>query len=210
MLLEQRNIIPVCVIELEVDARDCADRATADRYSKDRLASDTFGAFFLSVSHCFSATSNSSMHHYECTALCKVISLHRGRFCARSLASCIPRSSKDRLSWMFFMQVVRGRPGGRLRWSNTNIAVAELLHRYGNSHAIWDHTVLPATRQRWHSRLSVVFRSPIRQSRGWAYVFCADRICRPEVQNKKHMCIQRNLQQSGRLLGTRCTNNCPV
>ena len=26
-------------------------------------------------------------------------------------------------------------------------------HRYGNSRAIWDHTVLPATRQRWHSRL---------------------------------------------------------
>jgi len=25
--------------------------------------------------------------------------------------------------------------------------------RYGNSHTIWDHTVLPATRQRWHSRL---------------------------------------------------------
>ena len=25
-------------------------------------------------------------------------------------------------------------------------------HRYGNSRAIWDHTVLPATRQRWHSR----------------------------------------------------------
>ena len=24
---------------------------------------------------------------------------------------------------------------------------------YGNSRAIWDHTVLPATRQRWHSRL---------------------------------------------------------
>ena len=36
MLMEQRNIIPVCVIELEVDARDCADRATADRYSHDR------------------------------------------------------------------------------------------------------------------------------------------------------------------------------
>jgi len=27
-----------------------------------------------------------------------------------------------------------------------------LPHRYGNSHATWDHTVLPATRQRWHSR----------------------------------------------------------
>ena len=25
--------------------------------------------------------------------------------------------------------------------------------RYGNSRAIWDHIVLPATRQRWHSRL---------------------------------------------------------
>jgi len=27
-----------------------------------------------------------------------------------------------------------------------------LPHCYGNSHATWDHTVLPATRQRWHSR----------------------------------------------------------
>jgi len=27
-----------------------------------------------------------------------------------------------------------------------------LPHRYGNSHAAWDHTVLPATRQRRHSR----------------------------------------------------------
>ena len=39
--------------------------------------------------------------------------------------------------------------------SNKCIAVrkvANLPHRYGNSHAIWDHTVLPATRQRWHSR----------------------------------------------------------
>jgi len=25
--------------------------------------------------------------------------------------------------------------------------------RYGNSHAIWDHTVLPVTRHRWHYRL---------------------------------------------------------
>ena len=36
MLMEQRNIIPVRIIELEIDGRDCADRATADRYSKDR------------------------------------------------------------------------------------------------------------------------------------------------------------------------------
>jgi len=34
-----------------------------------------------------------------------------------------------------------------------SIAVRNTPHRYGNSRAIWDHTVLPATRQRWHSRL---------------------------------------------------------
>jgi len=28
------------------------------------------------------------------------------------------------------------------------IAVCKQPHRYGNSRAIWDHTVLPATRQR--------------------------------------------------------------
>ena len=60
----------------------------------------------------FQYQSNSNTHHYECIALCKDISLQRGRFCARSLASCMPRSSKDRSSWMFFIQVVRGRPGG--------------------------------------------------------------------------------------------------
>jgi len=35
-------------------------------------------------------------------------------------------------------------------YSSSQIA---LPHRYGNSRAIWDHTVLPATRQRSHSRL---------------------------------------------------------
>ena len=34
-----------------------------------------------------------------------------------------------------------------------SIAVRKKPHRYGNSRAIWDHTVLPATRQRWYSRL---------------------------------------------------------
>ena len=41
--------------------------------------------------------------------------------------------------------------------SNTNIAVrwTKSPHRYWNwnSRAIWDHTVLPATRQRWHYSL---------------------------------------------------------
>jgi len=47
------------------------------------------------------------MHQYECIVLSRYISLQTGRFCTRSLASCIPRSSEDR---MFFIQVVRGRP----------------------------------------------------------------------------------------------------
>jgi len=62
--------------------------------------------------------SNSSMHRYECMVLCKDISLQRGRFCARSLASYIPRSSENRSSWMFFFtQVVCCRPGDRLQFS---------------------------------------------------------------------------------------------
>ena len=35
---------------------------------------------------------------------------------------------------------------------NKCIAVRKVANRYGNSHATWDHTVLSATRQRWHSR----------------------------------------------------------
>ena len=54
--------------------------------------------------------SNSSMRRYECVALCKYLSLHRGRLCATTLASYIPRSSEDGSSWMLFIWVVRGRP----------------------------------------------------------------------------------------------------
>jgi len=39
---------------------------------------------------------------------------------------------------------------GKGEWS---IAVSNTPHRYRNSHAIWDHTVLPATRQMWHARI---------------------------------------------------------
>jgi len=54
-------------------------------------------------------------------------------------------------------------PGNHLLRANSekgkgkrSIAVRKKPHRYGNSHATWDHTVLPgipATRQQWHSRL---------------------------------------------------------
>jgi len=42
------------------------------------------------------------------------------------------------------------------KWNKRGIAArkgdATRPYRYGNSHATWDHTVLPAARQRWHSR----------------------------------------------------------
>jgi len=43
-----------------------------------------------------------------------------------------------------------------------SIAVRKKPHHYGNSHAIWDHTVLLATRQRWYSRLH--------PSRSWYWI----------------------------------------
>jgi len=63
---------------------------------------------------CMLFQSNTSMHHYECVALCKDISLQRGRFCARSVASCIPRSSEDRSSWMMTI-LSNGIPLNRIK-----------------------------------------------------------------------------------------------
>jgi len=40
-----------------------------------------------------------------------------------------------------------------LKKKKQSIAVRKQPHRYGNSSAIWDHTVLLATWRRWHSRL---------------------------------------------------------
>ena len=77
--------------------------------------------FTASQPHTHTIQSTSSMHHYECAD----ISLQRGRFCARSLASCIPRSSEDRSSQMFFIQVVHSRPHGRLQFSGIEVALSE-------------------------------------------------------------------------------------
>ena len=83
----------------------------------------------------FAKISNSSMHHYECVALCKYISLQRGRFCARSLASYIPRSSEDRSSWIIIIQVARGRPGGRLQFSGGGSKMAWLASAFSSVRA---------------------------------------------------------------------------
>ena len=57
--------------------------------------------------------------------------------------------------------VRRRMGGGRLTLGLPRVGVRssdQLLSKvtgwgYGNSYAIWDHRVLPVTRQRWHSRL---------------------------------------------------------
>jgi len=54
----------------------------------------------------------------------------RGRFCARSLASCIPRSSEDRSSWMFFIQLVHSRPGGHIQFSGGGLKMAWRSHPF--------------------------------------------------------------------------------
>ena len=74
--------------------------------------------------------SNSIMHHYKCVALCKDIGMQSGRFCTISLAWYLPRSSEDRSSWMFFIQVVRGRPGGRLQFSGGGSKMAWLASAF--------------------------------------------------------------------------------
>jgi len=51
------------------------------------------------------------------------------------------------------------------------IAVSNLPHRYGNSHAIWDHTVLPAIRQRRHS-LPYPSKAGFRDSDPWGMQYC--------------------------------------
>ena len=51
--------------------------------------------------------------------------------------------------WQFHSKQDRWK---KVKESKLSIAVSDSPHRYGNSHAIWDHIVLPATRQRWHSR----------------------------------------------------------
>ena len=59
----------------------------------------------------------STVHHYECVAIHKDVSLQRGGFWASSLASCSSRYREERSPWMVFIQVVCGRPGGRLQLS---------------------------------------------------------------------------------------------
>jgi len=52
--------------------------------------------------------------------------------CARLLASYVPRSSEDRSLWMFFIQVVQGRPGGHLQFSAGGLKMAWLASAFSS------------------------------------------------------------------------------
>jgi len=82
---------------LSIDISTCRVRSskpTVHRCCCQSVDRQTLNRFMTLTA--YNVQSNSSMHRNECIALCKNISLQRGRFCTRSLASCIPRSSKDR------------------------------------------------------------------------------------------------------------------
>ena len=51
------------------------------------------------------------------------------------LASYIPRSSEDRSSWIFFIHVVRGRPGGYLQFFRGGLKTAWLASVFVHANA---------------------------------------------------------------------------
>ena len=65
----------------------------AEPMKADKRVSDVITTSQVENEPCCGGQSNSSMHRYECEALCKDISLRRGRFCSRSLASYIAFSA---------------------------------------------------------------------------------------------------------------------
>ena len=108
--------------------------------------------------YCSPIQSSSSIHRYECVALCKYISLQKGWFCARSLASCIPRSSEDRSSWMFFVQAVHCCPRGRLQFSGGGLKMAWLASAFSSIRARCPNKV------RWRDLM-------VDESGGWLVVW---------------------------------------
>ena len=55
--------------------------------------------------------------------------------------------NKIQIGFTFLVLAHPGSPGKRAV-KRVCVCVCKLPHRYGNSYAIWDHTVLPATWQR--------------------------------------------------------------
>ena len=87
------------------------------------------------------------MHHYECIALCKDISLQRGRFCARSLkkgkgsAYSIAERRVPELTPVLGSQPagdVSHKPGGRLPLLSAGPAVTlATINKTATNFAAW-------------------------------------------------------------------------
>jgi len=117
------------------------------------------------------------MHHYKCVALCKDISLQRGRFCARSVASCFSRYSEDWSSWTFSFQVVRARPGGRLQFFGGKFEDGSLwLIKLSQQPNLCIFTVLSPCSTRSSSAVALT-RPP--SSSLWRITYCFDQYASP-------------------------------
>ena len=79
----------------------------------------------------------------------RVADLHMAQLMPLPLTvSCF---SEIHIGFTFLVPAHPGSPGKskvKVKKSKQSIAVSDSPHRYGNSHATWDHTVLPATRQK--------------------------------------------------------------
>ena len=99
--------------------------------------------------------------------MCAVCKLNVHKRCAKNVANNCGINTKDMakvlqelgISGDKFSTASKRKKAGcsvllllKSKQSKRSIAVSDSPHHYGNSRAIWDHTVLPATRQRWHSR----------------------------------------------------------
>jgi len=80
------------------------------------------------------------------------------------------------------------------------VCAIQAPHHYGNSRTIWDHTVLPATRQRWHSRL---YPSQLRRRKmqkfGWLGVRDHPRSSETLPFDRAHMTFYSTLTEIMRL-----------
>ena len=105
------------------------DRRTDGRTDRHPTVTKTLTACCTGSFNGSNSPPNRSMHHFECVAMCKDISLQRGRFFARSLASYIPRSV------MNVLHPGCARPPSRLQFSGGGSKMAWLASAFSSIRA---------------------------------------------------------------------------
>ena len=95
--------------------------------------------------HRQSATAHRSGSNFACYRWTIYVRVH-AKFYRDQFAVCTVTQPRITTNLAIFNFSGKGK-------GKRSIAVRKKPHRYGNSRAIWDHPVLPATRQSWYSRL---------------------------------------------------------